>query len=192
LVRLSDFDALQQNPVAQQSLAQGVLRIFSSDENENSDLCLKMSCLEYMRNFFNDHMFRVHAYAHMVPDVVRMASVMLQRCAGNSAAINEILDLFRFIVDKYAGMTLMMPETQQTVNDFLLSMLQEAWTHFISVISGSTSPSAEVNFEEVYGEESIVLHSIVRILNHIVVQVKLSDLSEHSVWSVSNTALAIS
>lgn len=27
----------------------------------------------------------------------------------------------------------------------------------------------DVNFEEIYGEESIVLHSIVRILNHIVV-----------------------
>lgn len=103
-----------------------------------------------------------------------MGSSMLTKCVGNSEAINEILDLFRYIVDKYACMTLNMPETQQTVNDFLISMLQEAWTHFMGVITGNTSAAQlqngeEIAFEEVYGEESIVLHSIVRIINHIVV-----------------------
>ena len=82
---------------------------------------------------------------------------------------NEILDLFRFIVDKFSGMTLAM-EGQQTVNDFLINMLQQVWVHFVGIISGSNN-SSEVDFGEVYGEESIVLHSIVRILNQIVVRV---------------------
>lgn len=67
LVRLSDFDALQDNLQGKESLAQGVLRIFSSEENDNTDLCLKMCCIEYMRNFFNDHNFRVNTFAHIVP-----------------------------------------------------------------------------------------------------------------------------
>lgn len=53
------------------------MRVFASDESGNEDLCVKMSCIEYMRNFFNDHLFRVNAYAHMVPQVVKMGSLML-------------------------------------------------------------------------------------------------------------------
>jgi hypothetical protein len=98
-----------------------------------------------------------------------MGSNMLSKCVSNSEAINEILDLFRFIVDKFSGMTLAM-EGQQTVNDFLINMLQQVWVHFVGIISGSNNGS-EVDFGEVYGEESIVLHSIVRILNQIVVRV---------------------
>jgi hypothetical protein len=30
--------------------------------DDNADLCLKMSCLEYMKNFFNDADFKVHAF----------------------------------------------------------------------------------------------------------------------------------
>ncbi len=143
---------------------------------------------------------------------------MLQKCQSNSEAINEILDLFRFMVDKYAGMTLQMPtsdannnSSSETVNDFLLGMLQQAWTFYITKIGGG---GVDVDFEEIYGEESIVLHSIVRILNHIVVvsnlaldrdfrtltngflfakqQVTLSDLNEESGQNVVNTAFAIS
>lgn len=91
-----------------------MLRVFASDDNDNADLCLKMSCIEYMRNFFNDHQFRVNTYAHIVPDVVRMGSTMLQRCSDNSKAVNQILDLYRFIVDKYAAMTLPMPALDVT------------------------------------------------------------------------------
>lgn len=84
------------------------MSIFSSEQSDNSDLCLKMCCIEYMRNFFNDHNFRVNAFASLVPPVVKMGSNMLTKCVANSEAINEILDLFRFIVDKYACMTLAM------------------------------------------------------------------------------------
>ena len=51
-------------------------------------------------------------------------------------------------------------------------MLQDASTHFIGLISGGaqrTTESGDINYDEVYGEESIVLTTIVRILNQIVV-----------------------
>ena len=84
------------------------MTIFASDENDNSDLCLKMCCIGYMRNFFNDHNFRVHTFASLVPQVVKMGSSMLTKSVANSEACNEILELFRNIVDKYASMTLAM------------------------------------------------------------------------------------
>ena len=58
------------------------------------------------------------------------------------------------------------------MNDYLVSMLQDAWTYFIGLISGGaqrTTESGDINYDEVYGEESIVLTTIVRILNQIVV-----------------------
>ena len=44
----------------------------------------------------------------MVPSVVEMGSQMLTKCGHNSEAVNEILGLYRFIVDKYAGMVMPM------------------------------------------------------------------------------------
>ena len=97
---------------------------------------MKMGCVEYMRNFFNDHEFKVNVYQHIVPSVVDMGSKMLTKCGNNSEAINEILELYRFIVDKYAGMVIPMdPNTGQTVIDFLISMLMLHWNHFLGIVS---------------------------------------------------------
>ena len=65
-----------------------------------------MTCAEYMKNFYNDHSFKVNAYAHLLPPVLEMGSHMLSKCAGNMEAVNEILDLFRFVVDKYAAVSI--------------------------------------------------------------------------------------
>lgn len=62
LTTLSDFDELKENSQMQDSLIQRLLQIFNSEEGDNSDLCLKMSCLDYIKNFFNDHQFRVETY----------------------------------------------------------------------------------------------------------------------------------
>jgi len=68
-----------------------------------------MTCAEYMKNFYNDHTFKVHAYAHLLPPVLEMGNHMLGKCAGNMEAVNEILDLFRFVIDKYAAVQIAMP-----------------------------------------------------------------------------------
>ena len=70
-------------------------------------------------------------------------------------------------------------------------MLQQVWSRFVGVISNQNS-ATQINFEEAYGEESIVLHSVVRVLNQIIVRVKLEDINEDSGWSVMNTSITIS
>ena len=95
-----------------------------------------MVCVEYMHNFFNDHDFKVNAYQHIVPSIVDMGGKMLTKCGNNSEAINEILDLYRFIVDKYAGMVIEMDaNTGKTVIDFLIEMLILHWNHFLGVVT---------------------------------------------------------
>ena len=98
------------------------MKIFQSEESDNSDLCLKMGCVEYFRNFFNDGEFRVNAFQHLVSPVVEMARNMLLKCSDNPEAINEILELYRWIVEKYAGMVIPM-EQGVTLIDFMVGMM---------------------------------------------------------------------
>jgi hypothetical protein len=48
----------------------GVLNILGSSENENNDMVLKMTCLDYIKNFYNDSYFKVNLYAPLLPLVV--------------------------------------------------------------------------------------------------------------------------
>ena len=70
LKKLSDFKEFQLNPQLQENLLSGLMAIFRSEEGENADFCLKMSCIEYLINFFNDHNFKVQTYAHTLPLIV--------------------------------------------------------------------------------------------------------------------------
>ena len=79
LTKLSDFEWLKQNPQLQDSLIRRLLMIFNTEEGDSADLCLKMSCIEYMKNFFNDHEFQVSTYASVVPDVVLQSAVMMRK-----------------------------------------------------------------------------------------------------------------
>jgi len=46
---------------------QGVLNILGSSEAANSDMVLKMTCLDYIKNFYNDSYFKVDLYAPLLP-----------------------------------------------------------------------------------------------------------------------------
>jgi len=107
---LSDFDDFQKDTTLQTNLIQGVFRTFASEEADNADLCLKMACIDYMKNFYNDYQFKVTTYAPMLPQVIQMSSAMLLKSQSNTDVVNEILDLYRFIVDKYASMQIMMAD----------------------------------------------------------------------------------
>jgi hypothetical protein len=54
----------------QEDFIRGVMTIFASGEGENKDMCLKMACVDYMTNFYNDANFRTEAYAHFLGDVI--------------------------------------------------------------------------------------------------------------------------
>lgn len=124
-----------------------------------------MTCAEYMKNFYNDHAFKVQAYAHLLPPVLEMGSQMLAKCAGNMEAVNEILDLFRFVIDKYAAMTIAMPGGL-TANQYLVNMLLSQWTavtdeFFAKVAAGVQLP--------LLNETSIFIQRVLRILLSVVV-----------------------
>ena len=67
LVKLSDFESLQADKKAQQNLVAGILKVFSAEDGDSSDICLKLACVDYLKNFYNDYQFDVQAYAFMLP-----------------------------------------------------------------------------------------------------------------------------
>lgn len=104
LKTLSDFNQLKEQPQLQDSLIRRLLVIFNADSGDSADLCLKMSCVDYMINFFNDYEFQTETYASVVPDVVYQSAVMMRRlmASGKPSIVTEVMQLYRFIVDKYS------------------------------------------------------------------------------------------
>ena len=63
-----------------------------------------MTCLDYLKNFYNDHNFRVHKYAHLLHKVGSICNLLVQKFSEqqNYRALNDVLELYRYIVEKYA------------------------------------------------------------------------------------------
>lgn len=78
-----------------------------------------MCCLEYLKNFYNDHDFKATTYAHLLPKVLSICNKLIVRYAAEAPGeagpaqqtasyvsylvVNEVLELYRLIVEKYAG-----------------------------------------------------------------------------------------
>lgn len=111
---------------SQDALINGVINLYSqqSQLSERSgggsvDVHLQMCCLEYLKNFYNDYEFKATKYAHLLPKVLPICNQLIIKYAavGPSTAaatgqstsyvsylvINEVLELYRLIVEKYAG-----------------------------------------------------------------------------------------
>ena len=57
-----------------------------------------------------------------------MGSFMFDRIGDSSPeATNEVLEMYRFIVDKYANMVLPMPNSDVSAMDFLVQTLITQW-----------------------------------------------------------------
>lgn len=57
-----------------------------------------------MKNFYNDHYFKSERYSQLLGDVVQMCNKMiLTTYTHNTEILNEILELYRLIVEKYAS-----------------------------------------------------------------------------------------
>lgn len=76
LQKLSDFQALQENPAAQESLINGVINVYISQEQQ-TDMFLQMVCIDYLKNFYNDHMFKTIKYAHLLTKVLPICNQMV-------------------------------------------------------------------------------------------------------------------
>jgi len=85
---------------------------------------LQMCCLEYLKNFYNDYEFQSVKYAHLLPKVLPICNQLMIKYSTadskqakydgsvpdqskvmymNYLVINEILELYRLIVEKYAS-----------------------------------------------------------------------------------------
>ena len=69
-----------------------------------------MGCLSYFSNFFNDHTFRVTPFAGLVTPVLRICNELILKAMAAEAeltqkliVVNETLEVYRFIVERYAA-----------------------------------------------------------------------------------------
>eukprot|EP00347_Sterkiella_histriomuscorum_P023381 403334851 len=174
LALVSDFDQVQKEQKLQEEFIREIMGIFASQQGDNNDLCLKMACVEYMKNFYNQTVFRVDAYAHFLGDVIAMCNSMIQSTyTKNTEILNEILELYRFIVEKYASHA-----SQQKHIVQLVGFLKDIW-EFFTVKQGELKNKGEDKNQEEEREEdeiNIALQSIIRIMIHIISRIPLQEL----------------
>jgi hypothetical protein len=122
-----------------------------------------MACVDYMTNFYNDANFRTDTYAHFLGDVIQMCNMMIkQTYTLNTEILNEILELYRFIVEKYASHASQTPHIVA-----LVQFMQELWGFFVEKAKTiSKEANEEENLEE--NEINIAFQSIMRIMSHII------------------------
>jgi hypothetical protein len=56
LEKLSDFPSLQNDVKAQDRLVNGIINLYAQQKH---DVYMQMRCLEYLKNFYNNHLFKV-------------------------------------------------------------------------------------------------------------------------------------
>ena len=108
---LSEYEALKSDTGAQETLINGVITLYASQEkNDSPDMFLQMKCIDYMKNFYQDYQFRTQKYAHLLGRISPICKELIlkylsreQNKEQNYQVINEILELFRYIVSWYAG-----------------------------------------------------------------------------------------
>ena len=128
-----------------------------------------MACVDYMRNFYNDQYFKTTTYAHFLGDVIQMCNQMiLQTYTKNTEILNEILELYRFIVEKYASSA-----AQQAHVISLVQFLKEIWEFFVQKQGEIKRGSTEEQKEE--DEINIALQSILRIMTHVIAVTTFSN-----------------
>jgi hypothetical protein len=148
----------------QEDFIRGVMTIFASGEGENKDMCLKMACVDYMTNFYNDANFRTEAYAHFLGDVIQMCNMMIRETyTKNTEILNEILELYRFIVEKYASHA-----SQQTHIIALVEFLKDIWEFFVKKSHELRTQVRTQEEEKEDDEINIAFQSIMRIMSHVI------------------------
>lgn len=87
-----------------------------------------MACIEYIKSFYNDAYFKTDAYAHILSDVIGMCNKMIMTTyTKNTEVLNEILELYRLIVDKYSS------SSSYAIIAQLAQFLKNIWDHFIAI-----------------------------------------------------------
>lgn len=88
-----------------------------------------MACIDYIKSFYNDAYFKTDAYAHILPEVIGMCNKMIMTTyTKNTEVLNEILELYRLLVEKYSS------SKSYGLIVQLAQFLNTIWHHFISLV----------------------------------------------------------
>ena len=145
-----------------------------------------MCCIDYLKNFYNDHQFKINRFAILLPKVLNVGNQMIVKFSSDSIggeaelkfkAMNEVLELFRLVVEKYSGFTVMQPDGKLADNSHLSELTQflnQYWTKYTSDFHGSDQdPEAENPSQK---EQTLIISSIMRIMSHILARLPLHDI----------------
>lgn len=127
-----------------------------------------------MRNFYNDANFKVDSYGHFLGDVIQMCNQMiLQTYTKNIEILNEILELYRFIAEKYASSA---SQLQHIIA--LVRFLKEIWDFFIKKQDEAKTEAAAGGEDKQKEDDEInlVLQCIMRIMSHIIASLPITDI----------------
>jgi len=100
---------MQNDTSAQETLVNGIINFYSNLEEANhGKLFLQLKCIEYLKNFYNNHQFKINKYAHLLGKVIPLSNQMIMKFSESTEEhtqmiINEVLELYRFVVEKYAA-----------------------------------------------------------------------------------------
>lgn len=147
---------------------QAVIKLCPTEDGAN--ILLSMGCLGYFANFFNDHRFRLTPFAGLVAPVLRICNgLILQAMAAEAEltqkliVVNETLEVYRFIVERYAAFQ----GFDVSVLLELARFLDELWRQHTGSVAGD---------EKVEREKTLLLSSIMRIMSHLLAKMPLIDL----------------
>jgi hypothetical protein len=65
-----------------------------------------MCCVEFLKDFYNDHYFETKKNEKYLPAVIQVTFEMLAICENSKhyECVNEVLELLRFVSEKHASM----------------------------------------------------------------------------------------
>lgn len=92
--------------------------------------------------------------------------------------INEILELYRFIVQWYAGFT---EGNNITIICELAIFLNQLWDQYSVQLSDDQKPLPSEKLER---ERAIIISSIIRIMSQILAKIPLADVPEETVQRI--------
>mmetsp|Transcript_8301 Transcript_8301/g.13874 ORF Transcript_8301/g.13874 Transcript_8301/m.13874 type:complete len:315 (-) Transcript_8301:718-1662(-) len=170
-----------------------------------------MCCLEYFKNFYNDDEFRTQRYAPLLPKVLEISNRMFlkytslgeESFSGLTSSsdveetklklMNEIMELYRFIIERYAGFNLL--DWEGNISDSVTMVCEQAlflnnvWVKVMSSLNASQDEGEETG-EQLQGEQSIILSSVMRIMCHILAKMPFQDMPPATVSSVLNICMS--
>ena len=177
LEKLSDFGSMQNNTQAQETLVNGITDFYTRLEcGDSSCVLLQLKCIEYLRNFYNNTSFKVNQYAHLLAKVIPISNQMIMKFVNSPneqcfLVVNEVLELYRFIVEKYAAFNTISQQSGQVTSSVtiiceLTLILGKIWDQYAAAIVEDASHADSLTEGGVgQRERTLTISSIMRIMS---------------------------